>query len=134
MSSTKSSSLDIIYRNYIAAILDGDLGNMSNFVSESVVHNGTRLGLEGYKELLKRNIIDTKVQIRIKRLIVDQEHVAAVLIFTTSEFTNDLVGIQLDGQPFSYAENVVYDFKDGKISEVHSLFDIDTVRSHARST
>ncbi len=74
------------------------------------------------------------MQIEIKRLIADDDHVAAVLIFTTSKSTKELVGIGLDETPFSYPENVVYDFNDGKIVEVHSLFDIDAIRAHARSS
>lgn len=129
-----SPSLDSVYHDYIAAILDHDLDSMSKFVSEEVIHNGKLLGLEGYKELLRRNIMDTNIHIEIKRLITDAEHVAALLTFTTKASTKELVGIQLDGQSFSYAENVFYDFKDGKIIEVHSLFDIDAVRAHANPT
>lgn len=133
MSSSVSNNLDSVYRDYIAAILDHDLDSMSKFVSEEVVHNGNSLGLEGYKVLLRKNIMDTDVHIDIKRLVTDAEHVAALLIFTTKASTKELVGIKLNGQSFSYAENVFYDFRDGKIVEVHSLFDIDTVRAHANS-
>lgn len=121
-----------VYRNYIRAILDHDVDSMDQYVSAHVVHNGTQLGLEGYKALLRRNIIENDMHIEIKRLIADESHVAAVLIFTTGSSTKGLAGIDFDGQQFSYAENVIYDFVDGKIAEVHSLIDIDTVRSHAR--
>ena len=133
MSSTAASkTLGEVYRSYIKAILDHDLDAMNQYVSETVVHNAQHLGLQRYKELLQRNIIDTGVHVEIKRLIADEHHVAAVLIFTTKESTTELVGVELDGKPFSYPENVVYDFKEGKIVEVHSLFDIDAVRAHAR--
>lgn len=131
MSSNPQVNLDVTYREYIAAILAKDLDKLSQYVSDKVVHNGKRLGLEGYKDLILRNIIETGVDIEIKRLIVDEKTVAAVLTFTTRVETNELVGIQLDGTPFSYAENVVYDFKDGKIVEVFSVFEIDIIRSHA---
>jgi len=134
MSSETESSLSQIYCSYIKAIRDHDLAKIDEYVSETVVHNDKHLGLQGYKELLCRNIIQTEVSIEIKRLIADKNHVAAVLIFTTKPSTESLVGIRLDGRPFSYAENVIYDFKDGKIVEVHSLFDIDTVRSHGCRT
>jgi len=132
MSLPATKDLRQIYQTYIRAILSHDISSMDEFVLEDVVHNGKQLGLHGYKELLLQNIIENDIHIEIKRLVADDSHVAAVLIFTTGPSTKGLVGIDFDGHPFSYAENVIYDFKDGKIAEVHSLFDIDTVRSHAR--
>lgn len=132
MATPATRGLSAIYRDYIRAILNHDLDSMDHYVSDSVVHNGKQLGLHGYKEFLLRNIVQNDVQVEIKRLVADDNHVAAILIFTTRPSSKGVAGIQFDGRPFSYAENVIYDFKDGKIAEVHSLFDIDTVRSHAR--
>lgn len=132
MQSPIQDNLEKVYREYIAAILAKDLDKLSSFVSEEVVHNDKRLGLQGYKDLISRNIVETGVDIEIKRLVADKETVAAILIFTTKTETKGLVGIQLDGVPFSFAENVVYDFKAGKIAQVYSVFEIDVVRSHAR--
>lgn len=131
-SSLTMSSPDLanVYRSYIEAILSHDIESMSRYVSDEVVHNGQLLGLEGYKDLLKRNIVDTGTTIEIKRLITDHDHVAALLVFTTKEQTRELVAVKLDGNPFSYSENVFYDFKDDKIIEVHSLVDLDMIRSH----
>lgn len=132
MSSGGINDLADVYRSYIHSILAGDLARMADFVADGVVHNNIELGLEGYKTLLKRNIIDTRMNILIKRLIADQNHVAAVLVFTTSEQTQELVGHKLNGKVFSYMENVIYDFDDnGKIKEVHSVFEIDVIRAYA---
>ena len=129
-----TGSLADIYHRYISSIVAGDLDSMAEFVAEDVVHNGNLLGLEGYKSLLKRNIVATKMGIQIKRLIADERHVAALLVFTTSEATQDLIGYRLDGQIFSYAENVIYDFDENRrIKEVHSVVDTDTIRAHARA-
>ena len=134
MCSKAPKRLDELYRSYIQAILDHDLDAMDQYVSEDVVHNGQHLGIKGYKDLLRRNIMDPDMQIEIKRLIADERHVAAVLIFTTRKLSKELVGVELDGTPFSYAENVVYDFKDGRITEVHSLVDVDVIKAHARQS
>lgn len=133
MATNKEDGLKRVYRDYIATILAKDLDRLSMYVSDEVVHNGKKLGLEGYKDLISRNIIETGVRIDIKRLIADEKTVAAVLVFSTQAETKELVGIQLDGAPFSYIENVVYDFEHDKIVEVHSVFEIDVVRSHARA-
>lgn len=132
MASKNTAGLDAIYREYIAAIQSKELDKISFYVSDEVIHNGKRLGLDGYKDLLLRNIVETDVDINIKRLVVDSKTVAAVLIFTTKATTEELVGIRLDGEPFSYAENVVYDFTDGKIREVFSVFEIDAIRAHSK--
>lgn len=132
MANPAKPTLDDVYREYIQVILNHEIDKIDQFVSEDVVHNGKQLGLKGYKELLLRNIIETNVDIHIERLVADSSHVAAVLTFTTKPSTKSLVGIELDGLPFSYRENVLYDFRDGKVAEVHSLFDIDTIRSHSQ--
>lgn len=129
-----AADLSSVYRKYIQAIRDRDLDAIDGFVDTDVVHNKTYLGLQKYKELLQNNIISTKVDISIKRLVSTSDCVAAILIFTTKPETKSLVGIELDGVPFSYEENVFYDFKGGKIIEVHSQFDIDLVRQHARGS
>lgn len=126
--------LETIYRAYIKDISNGKLENMSLYVGDHVVHNNIELGLTGYVQLLKDNIVSTQVSIEIKRLIADQTGVAAILVFTTKASTKSLVGIELDDVPFSFEENVVYDFEDGKIVKVHSLYDVDAVRSHRRQS
>lgn len=132
MASTRNEDLADVYRRYIESILAGDLVSMTHFVAENVVHNDKHLGLEGYKKLLKRNIIDTKMDIQINRVVADHDHVAAVLIFTTSEHTRELVGYKLDGKTFSYKENVIYDFdEDRRIKEVHSVVETDVIRAHS---
>ncbi|KAK5082119.1 hypothetical protein LTR05_007262 [Lithohypha guttulata] len=131
MPSNTDSHLAEIYRKYIQAICDHDLDSIATFVADGVVHNGAVLGLQGYKDLLLKNIVETDVQVEIKRLIANDDHVAALLVFTTKTTTLELIGIKLDNHPFSYTENVIYDFRDDKIVEVHSLFDIDRIRAHA---
>ena len=134
MSSPTTKNLSNVYRDYIRAILEHDIDALDQYVSKDVVHNGKQLGLHGYKDLILRNIMENDLQIEIKRLIADENHVAAVLILTTCSSTKGLpmVGIDLNGQTFSFAENVIYDFKNGKIGEVQSLVDVDTIRSYAR--
>lgn len=133
MPSSAHTDLNVVYRRYIDTIQGNQLDKLSLYVSDEVVHNGKRLGLQGYKDLILRNIVETSVSIEIKRLVVDARTVAAVLNFSTKAETKELVGYQLDGEPFSYAENVVYDFENGKIVEVFSVFEIDIIRSHART-
>lgn len=128
--STKPQDLSVIYRDYIRAITNHDLESMSRYVCEDVVHNSKALNLAGYKALLKRNIIDTNVDVRIEQLITNESQVAALLIFTVMPQTKSLVGVELDGTQFSFPEHVFYRFRDGRIAEVWSLFDIDAIRSH----
>ena len=79
--------LETIYRAYIKDISNGKLENMSLYVGDHVVHNNIELGLTGYVQLLKDNIVSTQVSIEIKRLIADQTGVAAILVFTTKAST-----------------------------------------------
>lgn len=130
MSSTSTKSLSAIYRRYIEAILRHDLTALDEFVDENVVHNQRPLGLNGYKQLIEDNIIKPDCGIEIVRLVADDSHVASNLLFTVPKGTTDFLGLKVDGQEFTVNECVIYDFSDGKIVNVISCHDSETVKSH----
>lgn len=119
-----------IYLEYIQSLREFNLDNLSDFVDEDVVHNNRRMGIEGYKGLIRDGIVASRLAINVQHLISDEDHVAAHLIFTCPASTKELLGKRTDGTEFSLSEIVMYKFRQGKIIEVHSVVDVDGVKSH----
>ncbi|TKB29557.1 MAG: ester cyclase, partial [Mesorhizobium sp.] len=49
------SDLSDLYRGYIACLNKQDWPNLGRFVHDEVTHNGRKLGLSGYLEMLVRD-------------------------------------------------------------------------------
>ena len=119
----RKDDLADIYRDYIACLNAQDWPRLVKFVDDDVHHNGRRLGLSGYREMLERDYEDIPdLQFAIALLVCDPPHVAARLAFHVSPRGNFL-GLDINGRRVSFTENVFYAFRDGKIVEVWSVID-----------
>ncbi|WOH79131.1 ester cyclase [Bradyrhizobium sp. BEA-2-5] len=112
-----------IYRNYIACLNRQDWPQLGQFVDEDVCHNGRRLGLSGYREMLEGDFRDIPdLRFNIVLLVSDASHVASRLAFDCSP-NGAFLGLGVNGKRVSFAENVFYEFRDGKIRQVWSVID-----------
>ena len=119
----RKDDLADIYRDYIACLNAQDWPRLVKFVDDDVHHNGRRLGLSGYREMLERDYEDIPdLQFAIALLVCDPPHVAARLAFHVSPRGNFL-GLDINGRRVSFTENVFYAFRDGNIVEVWSIID-----------
>jgi predicted ester cyclase len=112
-----------IYRDYIACLNGQDWPRLGRFVHEDVSHNDCRLGLSGYRAMLEkdfREIPDLHFDIRL--LVVDPPHLASRLGFDCSP-KGQFLGLSVNGKTVSFAENVFYAFRDGRIWQVWSVID-----------
>ena len=112
-----------IYRGYIACLNGQDWANLGRFVHEDVRHNGRRLGLSGYRDMLEgdfRAIPDLFFDIEM--LVSDPPRIASRLRFDCTP-VGILFGLPVNGRRIRFAENVIYEFKDGRIVEVWSIID-----------
>ena len=119
---TKSDLADV-YRGYIACLNGQDWANLGNFVHEDVRYNSTRIGLSGYREMLEgdfRAIPDLFFDIQL--LICEAPRVASRLQFDCTP-KGELFGFPVNGRKVQFAENVFYEFLDGKIQNVWSVID-----------
>jgi predicted ester cyclase len=76
------SDLPGVYRDYIACLNERDWPKLARFVDDGVRHNGRRVGLSGYREMLARDcreIPDLRFEIQL--LVSDPPHVASRLRF-----------------------------------------------------
>jgi predicted ester cyclase len=117
------SDLSDIYRRYIACLNAQDWPNLGRFVGEKVCYNDKPIGLSGYREMLEqdfRAIPDLHFDIGL--LICDPPRVACRLQFDCTP-KGLLFDLPVNGRRVSFAENVFYDFIDGRIGQVWSVID-----------
>jgi predicted ester cyclase len=119
---TKADLCDI-YRDYIACLNKQDWPKLRQFVQDEVIHNGRRVGLSGYVEMLKKDFDDIPdLYFHIDMLISDPPHVASRLRFDCTP-KGTFLGLHVSGKKVSFAENVFYEFQGEKIREVWSVID-----------
>ncbi|RUM24555.1 ester cyclase [Rhizobium vallis] len=112
-----------IYRGYIACLNRQDWPNLGQFVGDDAVHNGRRVGLSGYVAMLERDFDDIPdLYFNVLMLVSDPPYVACRLGFDCTP-KGKFLGLDVNGRRLSFAENVIYEFREGKIAEVRSVID-----------
>lgn len=118
-----SVDLSEIYRGYIACLNKQDWSNLGKFVHEDMHYNDAYIGLSGYRQMLEgdfRAIPDLHFDITL--LICEPPRVASRLQFDCRP-TGMLFGMAVNGRRVQFAENVFYEFLDGRIRNVWSVID-----------
>ncbi|MBZ6077158.1 ester cyclase [Microvirga sp. WGZ8] len=117
------SDLCELYRAYIACLNARDWPTLGRFVHEEVVHNGRRLRLSGYRDMLKRDVDDIPdLSFDVQMLLSDPPYIASRIGFDCTP-KGMFLGLPVDGRKVSFAENVIYEFRDERIVQVWSVID-----------
>lgn len=112
-----------VYRDYIACLNQQDWPKLGQFVSDDAIHNGRRVGLSGYREMLKRDFAEIPdLHFNIRMLISDPPYIASRLGFDCTP-KGAFLGLDVGGKKVSFTENVFYEFRREKICEVWSVID-----------
>lgn len=112
-----------VYRDYVACLNEQDWPRLERFVHEDVHHNGRRMGLSGYREMLERDFSQIPdLHFEIQLLIADAPLVASRLRFDCTP-RGTFLGLQVNGNRVSFTENVFYRFRDARIEQVWSVID-----------
>ncbi len=112
-----------IYRSYLDCLNAQDWSKLSNFVHDEVSHNGQAFGLAGYRAMLENDFQQIPdLQFKADLLICEPPLVAARLCFNCSP-TGSFLGLPLNGRTVTFAENIFYEFEDGKIKKAWSVID-----------
>jgi predicted ester cyclase len=116
-------SLPDVYRAYIACLNRQDWANLGRYVAENVEHNGRAFGLSGYRRMLEDDFAAIPdLGFHIDLLVCEPPRIAARLWFRCSP-RSEFLGLRIDGRTVGFAENVIYEFRDGRIATVWSVVD-----------
>jgi predicted ester cyclase len=111
------------YRDYIACLNRQDWPRLGQFVDDDAIHNGKRIGLSGYREMLERDFDDIPdLHFNIRLLVADPPYVASRLGFDCTP-KGRFLGLPVNGRKVSFTENVFYEFRGARIREVWSVID-----------
>jgi predicted ester cyclase len=117
------AELSNIYRRYIDCLNAQDWPRLGQFVHDDVRHNGSRLGLSGYREMLERDFDQIPdLHFNIALLICYPPFVASRLDFTCRP-PGEFLGLPVNGKRVAFSENVFYRFGGEKIEQVWSVID-----------
>lgn len=125
--------LPAVYRAYIDCLNRQDWPNLGNFVHDDAVHNGRRLGLTGYREMLERDyqeIPDLRFNIRL--LTCEESTIGSRLDFHCAP-KGRFLDLPVNGRKVAFSENVFYTFRNGKIAEVWSVVDKAAIEAQLTS-
>ena len=112
-----------IYRGYIACLNRQDWSNLDQFIHDDVHHNDRQFGIRGYREMLEKDFLEIPdLHFDIRLLVSDPPHIACRLDFDCTP-RGKFLGLQVSGRRVSFAENVFYRFRAGKIERVWSVID-----------
>ncbi|RWM05572.1 MAG: ester cyclase [Mesorhizobium sp.] len=119
----RSEDLADRYKDYIDCLNAQDWGNLGRFVGEQVQYNGETIGLAGYRRMLEGDFqAIPDLRFNIELLVSEPPRVAARLHFDCKP-KGVLFGLPVNGKRVAFAENVFYEFQDGRICEVWSVID-----------
>jgi predicted ester cyclase len=117
------TDLSDVYRNYIACLNGQDWPKLGQFVDDDVHYNGRRIGLSGYRAMLEKDFREIPdLSFKIQLLVSDPPNIASRLAFSCMP-KGTFLGLDVNGKRVSFAENVFYEFRNGKIAQVWSVID-----------
>jgi predicted ester cyclase len=112
-----------IYRGYIDCLNRQAWDRLGQFVHEAVKYDGDPVGLAGYRRMLEGDfdaIPDLRFEIAL--LIADPPLIASRLHFDCTP-RGMLFDLPVNGRRVKFAENVFYEFLEGRIRRVWSIID-----------
>jgi predicted ester cyclase len=117
------AKLTLIYQNYIACLNERDWTKLGEFVDSDVVHNGLKLGLAGYRDMIERNVRDIPdLRFEVDLLVVQPPQIGSRLKFDCRPI-GSFFGLPINGRHVIFYENVFYCFERGRIEQVWSIVD-----------
>jgi predicted ester cyclase len=112
-----------VYRDYIACLNKQAWPKLGQYVHDEVIHNGRRVRLSGYLEMLERDFDEIPdLYFNIQMLISDPPYIASRLGFDCTP-KGTFLGLHVSGKRVSFTENVIYEFRSKKIVQVWSVID-----------
>lgn len=128
----KEISLRNIYQQYIDCLNLQDWASLGTFVDDSVVHNGQRFGLSGYKTMLERDFAEIPdLKFAPEFVLESPPFIGCRLMFNCTP-KSQFLGLSVNGRHVRFSENVFYHFRDARIVEVWSVIDKQAIEAQLR--
>ena len=122
----------IFYDRYIACLNARDWERLGEFVAGDAIHNGRRLGLDGYRAMLEENCRDIPdLQFKLDLVVADEAHIASRIRFDCTP-TGEFMGLTVNGRRVVFHEHAFYALAAGKITEVFSVIDKAAIEAQIR--
>jgi predicted ester cyclase len=132
MDDSPAQAATSMYERYIACLNARNWSELGDFVAADVVHNGRRLGVDGYQAMLEQNYRDIPdLYFNIDQVVTNESHVASRLRFDCSPI-DGFLGVPVNGRRVVFYEHAFYTLREDKIAEVFSV--IDKAASEAQLT
>jgi predicted ester cyclase len=117
------TDLSDVYRAYIACLNRQDWPKLEQFVHDEVRYNSQKIGLLGYREMLKRDFCEIPdLYFEVQLIVSDPPYIASRLGFDCTP-KGMFLGLHVNGKRVSFTENVFYEFRREKIWQVWSVID-----------
>src|SRR5712675_2333704 len=101
---TMTRDLVELYQSYIACLNEQDWSRLGHYVHDDVHHNGKRLGLSGYREMLESDVRSIRdLHFNIELLVCDPPRIASRLRFHCSP-VGMFLGLPVNGKKVLFFE------------------------------
>ncbi|MCY1145026.1 ester cyclase [Actinoplanes sp. Pm04-4] len=122
-------ALEETYRAYLQALNERRLGDLAEFVHDTLSYNGEQLTRGEYADLIARDLDAAPDLFYNARIVVATEtQVACRILFETTP-RGEFLGFAAAGTRLTFAEHVFYEFADKRIKAVTSLIDRHAIQT-----
>lgn len=127
------TDLSDVYLGYISCLNKQDWSRLGRFVDDDVHHNGRRLGLSGYRDMLERDFREIPdLRFNVQMLVCEPPRIASRLLFDCTP-RGEFFGLAINGRKVSFSENVFYEFRADKIVRVWSAIDTAAIEAQLQA-
>ena len=117
------TALADLYRGYIACLNRQDWPNLHRFVADDARHNGRPFGLAGYAPCSSAISRRSRTSSSTSNSWSANRRIVASRLRFDCRPKGLFLDLPVNGRRVVFAENVFYQFRDGKIAEVWSVID-----------
>jgi steroid delta-isomerase-like uncharacterized protein len=133
MNVSQAQAASLMYERYIACLNARNWNELGDFVATDVVHNGCRLGVDGYRAMLEQNYRDIPdLHFNVDQVVANESRVACRLRFDCTP-VGEFLGVPVNGRRVVFHEHAFYALREGKIAEVFSVLDKAAIEAQLRS-
>lgn len=126
---TAARDLRSVYLGYLACLNERRWDELSDYVADRLVYNGKLFSCNDYRALLVADTEATPDLLFVPELLVVDGPMVSCRLYFRCHPQSTFLGFEPTGGEIAFPEHVFYRFDDGRIVEVWSVIDKDSIRS-----